>query len=90
MPESILNCVICGKPVALAEAKTDADGKAVHEECLLPEHVAISPMTLVCPRCSAQPGRVCELFDGEVELIHVERIKMAAARDVAANKARGK
>jgi hypothetical protein len=80
MPESILNCVICGKPVALAEAKTDADGKAVHEECLLSEYVAISPMTLACPRCGALPGQVCELFDGEVELVHVERIKMAAAR----------
>jgi hypothetical protein len=87
MPESI--CVICGKPVALAEAKTDANGKAVHEECLLPEHVAISPMSLVCPRCGAQPGQVCELFDGEVELVHVERIKMAATRDIAAKKARG-
>ena len=28
-----INCSICGKPVDLETAKTDDDGKAVHEEC---------------------------------------------------------
>jgi uncharacterized protein (UPF0179 family) len=53
----------------------------------LPEHIAISPITLNCPRCSAQPGQVCDIFDGEVEVVHVERIKWAAAMDVVAKKA---
>jgi|HubBroStandDraft_4_1064222.scaffolds.fasta_scaffold1920052_1 hypothetical protein len=89
MPAPVLNCVICGKPVALADAKTDADGKALHEECSLPQRVTISPIALVCPRCGAWPGHVCELFEGEVEIVHVERIKKAAAMDTAATKARG-
>jgi uncharacterized protein (UPF0179 family) len=53
----------------------------------LPEHIAISPITLNCPRCSAQPGQVCDIFDGEVEVVHVERIEWAAAMDVVAKKA---
>jgi hypothetical protein len=28
-----LPCPICKEPVRLEDAKTDADGKAVHEEC---------------------------------------------------------
>ena len=30
-----LVCSICEKPVALETAKTDGDGKAVHEHCYL-------------------------------------------------------
>jgi hypothetical protein len=30
---SALPCRICGKPTPLETAKTDADGKAIHEEC---------------------------------------------------------
>lgn len=30
---SSLRCRICGNAVAIAYAKTDGDGKAVHEEC---------------------------------------------------------
>ena len=52
----------------------------------LPEHIAISPMTLLCPRCSAQPGQACDIFDGEFEMVHVERIKWAAAMDVTAKR----
>lgn len=29
------NCSICNKPVDLAIAKTDDDGKAVHDECYI-------------------------------------------------------
>jgi hypothetical protein len=59
----------------------------------LPPYIAISPVTLACPRCGAAPGRVCEIldgriFDGKVEVVHVERIKAAAAMDSAAKKAR--
>ena len=52
----------------------------------LPEHIAISPMTLTCPRCGAKAGEVCELFDGEVEVVHVARIEAAAAREFPARK----
>lgn len=30
--ETVL-CRICGKPVSLSDARTDADGKAIHEDC---------------------------------------------------------
>jgi hypothetical protein len=52
--------------------------------------VATSPMTLVCPRCGARPGKICELFDGEVELVHVDRIDAATLMDAAAKKAKKK
>lgn len=55
----------------------------------LPAYITISPMKLVCPHCQANPGEVCETaFGGERELVHVERIKAAAAMDVAAKKIR--
>jgi hypothetical protein len=31
----------------------------------LPEYVAISPITLVCPRCHAEPGDSCEVLLGK-------------------------
>jgi hypothetical protein len=84
-------CSLCHEPVEVEIAKIDENGNAVHEECYTlkmqperPKHVAISPMTLTCPRCNAKPGQVCDLFDGEVEIVHVERIKAATAMDVAA------
>ena len=46
MTGSILTCVICGKPVLLQDARSDGDGKPVHEDCYiksLPKYVAISP-----------------------------------------------
>jgi len=30
---SALPCPICGKPIPMETAKTDADGKAIHDEC---------------------------------------------------------
>ena len=49
------------------------------------DYVAISPITLLCPRCHAQPGAVCEvLADEALEIVHVERIKLALATDAAA------
>ena len=37
------NCSICNKPVDLLTAKTDAAGKAVHEECYV--LCVVSPST---------------------------------------------
>jgi hypothetical protein len=53
----------------------------------LPDHIAISPVTVLCPRCKAEPGKVCEIFDGEVEIVHLERIKAALEMDATARKA---
>lgn len=56
----------------------------------LPEYIAISPITLVCPRCHAEPGDVCEVVLGEgLEIVHVERIKAAAAVDFIAKERLG-
>jgi hypothetical protein len=52
----------------------------------LPDYIPISPVTLVCPRCKAKPGRACDLLDGEVEIVHIERIAAAAKGDVAAKR----
>lgn len=49
--------------------------------------IAISPMTLECPRCKAKPGKVCEILQGEIGLVHLQRIKAALTMDVAAKKA---
>jgi len=41
-----------------------------------------SPMSLVCPLCKAQPGYACETATGgQLEVVHVARIKAAAAKD---------
>lgn len=53
----------------------------------LPEHIAISPITLLCPRCGAVPGKVCEVVDGEIEIVHLDRIKAALKLDEAARAA---
>ncbi|MFZ0521421.1 MAG: hypothetical protein WAL95_10380 [Candidatus Acidiferrales bacterium] len=57
----------------------------------IPEYLPISPVTLVCPLCNAQPNVACETAaGGELELVHVARIKVAAKLDVAAKKAKKK
>jgi len=49
----------------------------------LPEYISISPITIVCPKCKAPSGDVCEvLLGGGLETVHVERIKAAAAMDL--------
>jgi hypothetical protein len=51
----------------------------------LPDHIAISPITIACPKCKAAPGDICEvLLGGGMEIVHVERIALALAMDVAA------
>ncbi len=34
LPEETYLCAICGKPVDLRTCKTDANGQAVHLECI--------------------------------------------------------
>ncbi len=99
MATLILNCVICGEPVPINKSKTDGNGGAVHEKCIVaqltktPEYINVSPVTLICPRCNAEPGEACDvLLNDGLELVHIERIKWAAAMDVAAKEqlARGR
>jgi len=45
-------------------------------------------MTMICPRCKAGPGVPCAKLRDEVELVHIERIKAAAAKDRTARKSR--
>jgi len=47
-----------------------------------PRDLLTSPMTLVCPRCHAVSGQVCEVIAGSLELVHVERIAAAAEKDL--------
>jgi hypothetical protein len=51
----------------------------------LPEYIAISPVSILCPKCQAKPGDACEVMVSEgLEIVHVERIKAAAAVDFIA------
>jgi hypothetical protein len=85
----ILQCAICDKSISLGHAKTDGDGKAVHEDCLVPRTVAVSPITLTCPKCHAVAGDVCEVLLGQgLEIVHVERINAALALDRAQQRLR--
>jgi hypothetical protein len=58
-----------------------------HAISRLSKHIAISPITLLCPRCGADAGKVCELLHGEIEVVHIERIKAALKLDEAARAA---
>jgi hypothetical protein len=77
----IVECAVCGSVMPLEDAKTDSDGRAVHEDCRLPDYVAISPISLTCPRCHAEPGAACEVLDEDLEIVHVERIELATEMD---------
>lgn len=86
-------CSLCNEPVEIETAKANENGDAVHEDCYVvrirpkhTEHIAVSPMTLVCPRCAAKAGKVCGLYAGDLELVHVERIEAAVAMNLAATK----
>ena len=51
----------------------------------IPGILRVSPVSLVCPHCKAQPGKDCARTTGQVAVVHLERIKAAAAMN-AANK----
>jgi hypothetical protein len=52
----------------------------------LPEYFDVSPKTLTCPRCKAEPGEACVKLKNLIELIHLERIEAAAEIDRAAKR----
>jgi hypothetical protein len=52
----------------------------------VPEYVAVSPMTLECPRCQAKPGAAWDMLDDAIALIQLERIEAAITLDESAKK----
>lgn len=56
----------------------------------IPDYIAVSPITLKCPRCKAEPGTACVMPAVDLDVIHLERIEAAVVMDVAAKKARKK
>jgi hypothetical protein len=54
----------------------------------IPDYIAVSPITLTCPRCKAKPGTACDMLDDDLDLIHLERVEAAVVMDVASKKAR--
>jgi len=47
----------------------------------LPPVLPTSPLSLECPFCKAKPGRDCSTSSGGFSVVHVARIKAAAAID---------
>jgi hypothetical protein len=47
------------------------------------EYLTFSPMALTCPQMQGETGEVCELLEGEVEIVHVQRIEEAARMNAA-------
>ena len=71
-------------------ARVVAECRAMAKKTDVPGYLTISPLTLVCPKCHAKPGKDCvALPGGVVGLVHVSRIKAAAKLDHA-NSARAK
>jgi hypothetical protein len=56
----------------------------------IPDYIAVSPITLTCPRCKAKPETACDMLDEDLDLIHLERIEAAVVMDIAAKRARKK
>jgi hypothetical protein len=54
----------------------------------LPEFLPTSPITVICPRCKAKPGQACDKLNNGFDVVHVERIAVAAAKDLKAKEAR--
>ena len=54
----------------------------------LPGVLRISPLTIACPYCAAKPRRACGTASGgRIEIVHVARLKAAAAMEAAAKEA---
>jgi hypothetical protein len=44
----------------------------------IPEELPTSPLSLMCPICSAKPGQDCARYPDETAIMHIERIEAAA------------
>ena len=72
--------------LALAANQMEARGVCSVLMAKLPGFLKINPLTLNCPRCSAKPGKACDKLHDALEGVHVERIALAAAKDIKAKK----
>jgi hypothetical protein len=53
----------------------------------IPEYLPISPLSVRCPLCDAEPNEICQAVSGgRFELVHVARVKAAAKLDEARKK----
>ena len=59
------------------------------EKNSIPEVLAVSPISLTCPLCKAKPNHDCVPTEG-FGVVHVARIRAAAAKDMAKRKSRNK
>ena len=49
----------------------------------IPEVLSLSPLSLACPYCNAEPGKDCATLSGGLAVLHLARTKAAAAKDTA-------
>jgi len=54
------------------------------------EFVPIDLITFVCPFCGAKPGDRLRFVEGKIDLVHVERIKVASVQQGSARSIRKK
>ena len=52
---------------------------------LIPKFLPVSPLSLVCPHCGANPGKDCISDSGAFSVVHIARIQAAAAQDIRDN-----
>jgi hypothetical protein len=45
----------------------------------VPEDLPVSPISLPCPYCKAKPGKDCATISGTLAVVHLARVKAAAA-----------
>jgi hypothetical protein len=76
-------CSLCNESVEIETAKTDERGDAVHEECYVLEirpertrYIAISPMTLACPRCAASQDKSAEPLTANLNCSTSKELKL--------------
>jgi len=55
-------------------------GLAMADESPIPKRLTVSPESLRCPFCGAEPGKDCATSSGGFSVIHVARIKAAGAK----------
>lgn len=90
-------CKICGEVRLASHLDLSLDewewGHSLQHEAALsgnvemdhnfPEVLPVSPLSLACPQCNAKPGKDCVTLSGGLAVLHLARIKAAAAKDTA-------
>ena len=39
------------------------------------DYLLVNPVSQVCPKCGAKPGKACDMLTDRMALIHIERLK---------------